>query len=474
MKTAILEAIGETALQRAAAVSVALAANDRVKYMLSLLQMAKAQADYPERPANIACGIDDTGLDQIPVTTRREGERYRLSGIAQLLKRIAQEMRVMAAPVIAAHGADDELARRLEAALAAMPEATHDRIDGAAITAMTRVGGDSLHQLVMDLHKALNTLAAEYAEEKLAGASVSRLGAGDRPLVEAFMAGVNRTAPLKFDHPGLSCTATRSAGRLVIQNDLGTTDAHVIVVHVESLAATLTYTDVHRERARFLQEMLSCFAVTWSGERTEQRAGLADGAAFTLITGRVVPKDEAELRAYLEFLGSRLVFLIDWNRARKQLRSFLPGRQRNELLRWAAEAEVGHRGFLELGGARLINEAIEATAGPAVHFGDRLCDVLGEAATARFLRFAFRAASEGLRARHSQGLIRDRIQAEWRCISAMKISGCCVSPSTMPGWFSRSPPWCGMVCTWTPPEPTGSTVWHSARVRSSMTPTSWW
>ena len=49
--------------------------------------------------------------------------------------------------------------------------------------------------------------------------------------------------------------------------------------------------------------------------------------------------------------------------------------------------EIGHRGFLELGGARLINQAIEATAGSAMHFGDRLCDVLGDAPTLDFLRF---------------------------------------------------------------------------------------
>ena len=34
----------------------------------------------------------------------------------------------------------------------------------------------------------------------------------------------------------------------------------------------------------------------------------------------------------LEFLGSRLVFLIDWNRARKQLRGFLRGPDRLALL----------------------------------------------------------------------------------------------------------------------------------------------
>jgi uncharacterized protein Yka (UPF0111/DUF47 family) len=111
-------------------------------------------------------------------------------------------------------------------------------------------------------------------------------------------------------------------------------------------------------------------------------------------------------------LASRLVFLIDWNRARKELRGFLRGKDRIALLAWAAEAEIGHRGFLELGGAQLINRAIEDTAGSAMHFGDRLCDVLGDGAAMNFIRFVFRTAMEGLRDRQSPGLIQDRVRAE--------------------------------------------------------------
>ena len=62
---------------------------------------------------------------------------------------------------------------------------------------------------------------------------------------------------------------------------------------------------------------------------------------------------------------------------------------------WAAENDIGHRGFLELGGARLVNQAIEATAGSSMHFGDRLCDVLGDAETLAFLRFVFQPRPRG-------------------------------------------------------------------------------
>ena len=259
----------------------------------------------------------------------------------------------------------------------------------------------------MDLHKQLNAMQAELAEETLDGAAAYNLAEADRPLVSAFMKGLNRTAKLKFNHPGLATTATRAGGRLVIQNDIGTTDAHVIVIHVQELAVSVTYTDVHAERLAFFQNMLKPHAVIWEKEST---SALASGTAFYMATGRIETKDVADCAAYLKFLGSRLVFLIDWNRARKQLRAFLRGPDRLNLLNWAAENETGHRSFLELGGARLVNQAIEATAGSSLHFGDRLCDLLGDAEASKFLRFVFRAATDGLLSSESPALIHDRIR----------------------------------------------------------------
>jgi uncharacterized protein Yka (UPF0111/DUF47 family) len=416
MKSEVLAAIGEEGLRRPAAVRAALAANDRVKYALTLLQMALANADHPQQDAadlkreRLACGIDDPALDGIVAGTRRQGSHYSVPGAPGLLARIAADLQVMAAPVLAADRPG--FAKRLAEQLAALPGAADDLLDGSAVTAMTRARHgktDSLHQLVMDLHKELNTLQASLAEETLDGAGVYGLTPADRPRVAAFMAGLNRTAKLKFDHPGLATTATHSGERLVIQNDIGTTDAHVIVVHVEGLTVSVTYTDVHPERLAFFQSLLDKFKPAWESAQSGQ---LAAGAAFYLATGRFAAADDASCLAYLEFLGSRLVFLIDWNRARKQLRFFLPGPARLSLLRWAAERDIGHRGFLELGGAKLINQAIETTAGSAMHFGDRLSDVLGAVEAETFLRYVFRTATEGLLAHRSVSLVRDRIRAE--------------------------------------------------------------
>lgn len=424
MKSKVLEAIGETGLQQAALVNAALAANDRVKYFFSLLQMAQSHAEQPHqgmedlRRERLASGVADASFDGVVAGARLVGRRVILPEGRRLLGCIAEEMRCMAVPVLASpEGA--RFALRLEALLTALPAAEDDALTPAEIAAITRrqaspenARHDSPHQLVMDLHKALNALQAGMAGERLDGAAVYHLDPADRRLVSAFMAGVTRTAPLKFDHPGLATTATRNGARVVIQNDIGTTDAHVIVIHVEGLAAQMTYTDVHPERLQFLQSLLAGFAVSWGGGQTTQIADLAEGMPFHMVVGIYQAADDADLDAYLTLLGSRLVFLIDWNRARKQLRGFLRGRRRAVLLQWAAEQELGHRGFLELGGARLVNEAIEATAGSAMRFGDRLCDVLGDEATEEFLRFVLRTSSEGLRAGHSQGLIRDRVRAE--------------------------------------------------------------
>lgn len=413
MKTQILAALGEDGLQKASALNAGLAANDRVKYAFSLLQMALEHAQHPEQPVaslkreRLAAGIDDADLDDAVSGARGVGKECRIPGAARIMTRIADDMRLMAAPVLAAHEAG--FGERLKALLAACPRAKDDLVDPEAIMAMTSAGhgADSLHRLVMDLHKRLNALQTTMAQETLDGASVYGLDDADRPLVAAFMSGLNRTARLKFNHPGLATTATRAGGRLVIQNDIGTTDAHVIVVHVQDRLVSVTYTDVHAERLAFFQSTLGPRGFTWEAGRT---AVLAAGTPFYLATGQVQAADDAACQANLEFLGSRLVFLIDWNRARKQLRGFQRGADRLALLAWAAEAEIGHRGFLEQGGAVLINRAIEATAGSAMRFGDRLCDVLGDTETTTFLQFAFRAATEGMLASQSQALIQDRVR----------------------------------------------------------------
>lgn len=107
----------------------------------------------------------------------------------------------------------------------------------------------------------------------------------------------------------------------------------MIVIHVEGRRVGLTYSDVHVERLQFFRALFDRFAVAWTDPSSNQVAVLVGGAPFFLSTGVFEAKDLQELLAYLDYLGSRLVFLIDWNRARKQLRGFLKGEQRLRLLR---------------------------------------------------------------------------------------------------------------------------------------------
>jgi hypothetical protein len=88
------------------------------------------------------------------------------------------------------------------------------------------------------------------------------------------LTGDDRTAPLKFDHPGLSTTATRVAGKLVLQNDIGKTDAHVLVIHVTGQTVTVTYTDVHLPRLLFFQSLFEAYDVDWQDTRSRMDAGM--------------------------------------------------------------------------------------------------------------------------------------------------------------------------------------------------------
>jgi uncharacterized protein Yka (UPF0111/DUF47 family) len=424
-KTRIVDELGERALLLPAYLNNALAANDRAKYYFSLLQAAQGHADNPGgqcaslRGEREASGVEDAALDSVVDSSRREeGGAYHIPFAARVQERMHAEIAEMMKPLSAGGTASrrvSEYQRRFEAMTSAAPDLGGDRVPAdyvGAITSAQRRRGDSLHLLVMDLHKELNRLQSDIAVETIDGASAYGLLEADRALVGSFMRGLQSTAPLKFDHPGLGTTATRSGKKLVIQNDIGTTDAHVVVVHVEETTTTLTYSDVHLRRARFFQDLFEPYGVQWEGIDSRRVEGLADSEEFYVCLGRHVARDQAELERYLAFAGSRLVFLIDWNRARKRLRRFTRSKDAVGILKWAADNNVGHRGFLQAGGETLIYAAIDRAAHTPIRYGQRLDEVLGPAAVADFLKFALRMATDGLRGGRSVRWIRDEITAE--------------------------------------------------------------
>lgn len=423
MKSEIVEELGQSDLLLPTRIAAGLAANDRVKARLSVLQAAARHAQVPNgAPFDLteecrSAGIDPLAMENLVNRAGLSAEgRVTAPGLAGLRAAIADDVTAMAQAVQAADAAQgDKAIERLAVIEDAAPRASTDDLELAQVarlTALSDGGGDSLHRLVMDLHKTLNELAASHAEEVLAGAHVHGLLPQDRPAVEAFMRGVAATGKLKFSHPGLATTAARTGERLTIQNDIGETDAHVVVIAVEPQAITVTYTDVHLSRARFFAGLLRSFPVQWSGLERKSVAGLADDGVFYLITGRY-PTDGAQSRdAFLEMVGASLVFLIDWNKARKLLRTWVSKTDAVDILDWAARRRCGHRGFLELGGSELLAAAVRHAAPARIGFGEQLDRALGRAGAVDFLKTVLRVCAESLLQGGSIRLARDRIEAD--------------------------------------------------------------
>jgi uncharacterized protein Yka (UPF0111/DUF47 family) len=421
-KRTILEALDQRALLLPERVHEALEANARVKYYLSLLQLACAHADALDMPAvdlsdeRARLGIPDAELDAVvPGTRRGLDDEYRVPRLREVVDRIDADLEHMLAPIALASEQDAaSWRRRLDSIRAREDELlAGDRLSTDALAWLTSAdpARDGPHRLCMDLHKAIDDVEGRLATESVDGAHVFGLSEGDRALVAAFMRGVHRTERLKFQHPGLGTTATRSGARLVIENDVGTTDAHVLVLTVEASRAVVTSADVHIQRLAFFQRMLSHFAMTWEDTRARRAPGL-DEDSFFLCTGTFEAANRGELERFLEHLGSRIVFLIDWNKARKTLQTFIPKSSAMPLLQWAADAELGHRGFLEMGGEQLVYDAMAAVMRTPVRFGERLEDALGVEPATAFLRFVLRETAEGMLEGRSRSLIRERVRAE--------------------------------------------------------------
>jgi uncharacterized protein Yka (UPF0111/DUF47 family) len=271
---------------------------------------------------------------------------------------------------------------------------------------------DSFHLVVMELHKELNKLQSLIYQESIDGAMVFGITDIDRELTRAFMSGINKTRKLKFEHPGLDTTVTRSGDTLLIQNNIGTTDAHVLVSKVKGSVVSVTYSDVHIQRLDFFHSIFDKFKIHWDNTTTKESEKFQDSTVYHLSTGTYLAKNQADVEHYLSFLASRIVFLIDWNRARKRLSKFVKKDDAFNILKWAADNELGHVGFLKMGGEQLIYDAIKKTAKSPLHFGDEFEQVLSRDKAVEFLRFVLRTCSEGLRVGRSEFLIRDEIRIE--------------------------------------------------------------
>jgi uncharacterized protein Yka (UPF0111/DUF47 family) len=423
-KRDILHELGEEELLLPTLVNTALRANDRIKYLFTLLQAAKNHADNPDqshsnlRAERESVGITDPDLDTVVGgATNAGGKGYAIPLAGQIFQDISTAIEEMISPITSQNPAGvKSFHDRFTRLRTSLPSSGEEPVSGELINDITLAdrgsGIDSLHLLVMDLHKAINLLQTQIANEDIDGALGYLLADLDRERVRAFMIGVNRTAPLKFGHPGLGTIATRAGDKLVIQNDIGLTDAHVLVVTVKDQTVTITYTDIHLPRLHFFQSLFHPFPVQWGDTISRTPGKKFEVPVYHLSVGIYTARDATDARDFLTHAGSRIVFLIDWNRARKRLRNFVPNADAVEILTRAAEEETGHIAFLELGGERLIYEALELASSIPLRYGEPLHEILGMEQTMEYLQFVLRTASKGLLANTSHFLLQNEIRAE--------------------------------------------------------------
>ena len=422
-KRGIIEELGEEGLILPSLVNSALAANDRIKYFFTLLQTARARAenphaDYPNlRVERESAGVENALYDRVVAGSEvfKDGV-VRIPGASLVFGELRENLALMATPVLSRGGPDAagfrERLKILGETIAAGDGdlVKSDEID--AITSAQEGSGDTVHVLVMDMHRALNRLQADLASEVIDGAMTYLLDDNDRELVRAFMSGVRRTSPLKFDHPGLGTTATRNDQKLILQNDIGLTDAHVLVINVVDRSVTITYTDIHMQRLQFFQSLFENRNVSWGDTLSKKSSAMFEKRIYHLSAGTYHATGRDDLAKFLEYTGSRLVFLIDWNRARKRLRNFLLTKDAISVLKWAADNEFGHMGFLALGGEKIVYDALGMASRVPMRYGEPLHQILGREKSTEYFRWVLRVAATGLLANQSRLLIQDEIKAE--------------------------------------------------------------
>ncbi len=417
MKKSILKELDEEEFLLPEQVNAALAANDRIKYYFTLLQTARSRALHPDseypglKIERETAGVENELLDNVVREAEDLGTgTYRIPYAGEILSSIKACMQEMSLPILAG-GEPHHFDKRLTKLLEGWPDGGEEILSEQflqRITSGDRKSGDSLHILVMDIHRALNSMQGELSQENIDGAMGYLLEEGGRVLVRAFMAGVTRTAPLKFDHPGLGTTATRMGSKLVIQNDIGLTDAHMLVVNIDGTTASVVHTDIHLVRLKFFQSLFDTWDMKWEDTHSKHVSDRFEKEVYHLLTGRYTARDFRDLEAFLTHLGSRIVFLIDWNRARKRLGNFLPNKDSIAVLKWAADNEVGHIAFFNLGGERIIYDALLMTAPCA----EPLHQILGREKCIEYFKWVLRKAATGLLAGNSRYLIRDEIKVE--------------------------------------------------------------
>ena len=272
---------------------------------MSALQAAVQRAQEPVRPATDlqvecrAAGIAPAALATLIGGAHLAGRgRMAAPNLARLIKEIIDDATTMVRAVSAGKSAEGEaMAARLAAIRASGLLESANEIEIAHVARLTGRGAGRCRQSAPagdgPAQGAQPAGRGRAPRRSLSGAHVFGLQPEDRAPVESFMQGLNETRALKFNHPGLDTMATRSNGRLLIQNDIGTTDAHVVVIAVRENSVTVTYTDVHRARAKFFIALFDKFRGEMERARSSHRGGSRRGqrllSRHRRVSGRQAP-----------------------------------------------------------------------------------------------------------------------------------------------------------------------------------------
>ena len=112
-KASIVASLGERKLALPRMVNEALGANDRIKYLFTLVQAARHQADDPMgtpprlRNERLQAGIDDLTLDDVPGEAQRlDAGTYRVPALPRIMDSVRHDIGVM---LQAIRAGEDEL-----------------------------------------------------------------------------------------------------------------------------------------------------------------------------------------------------------------------------------------------------------------------------------------------------------------------------------------------------------------------------
>jgi hypothetical protein len=208
MKSLIVGHLGHGELILPGLIAKGLAANDRAKVHMTVLQALLQHALHPAlEPIDLSAECRAAGVDAKAVRSligdAREGDgKITAPGLAKFTETLRSDVETMMEAVAAGDATAGKKGAERWASIQATTIAAGDEIATDEIAALTSVPSgdhDSLHRLVMDLHKDLNRLSAACAEETVNGAHAYGLSPEDRPMVAAFMRGVDRTHALKFN-----------------------------------------------------------------------------------------------------------------------------------------------------------------------------------------------------------------------------------------------------------------------------------